>query len=95
MYDVEKTICKCHVNRMMFGFPSVLFCLHLLCNVLCTTCYWYEKCYINEVRLIDMRLTSVGGVMDMTVLIDRCIQGETLYICDQLGVDEKVYLRTD
>ena len=51
------------------GFTSALFFLHLLCKALCATGYSYEKCYINEVRLIDNEadfLCPVGGAMVMT-----------------------------
>ena len=46
---------------------------------LCATCYWYEN---SGWRF---------GKYD-TVLMHRSIQGETLYMCDQSGVDGRVHV---
>ena len=51
-------VCVCVCVYVALGFISALFRLYLLCKACCATCYLYEKCNINKVRLIDMRRAS-------------------------------------
>ena len=83
-------VCVWLLILLLLCFACTYFVKQFVLHIICM------KSAITEVRLIDMRLTSSlssGWRYGYdTVLMHTCVQGETLYMCDQLGVDGNVYV---